>query len=92
VVALASSEYDEVAGEILTQAVEELEGHVLAILESLGPWAHPPQVALAGGLLRSGRALRAPLLTLLSKHRLPVLDRELDPARGAARLALQRLG
>jgi glucosamine kinase len=92
VVALASSEYDEVAGEILTQAVEELEGHVLAILESLGPWAHPPQVALAGGLLRSGRALRAPLLTLLSKHRLPVLGRELDPARGAARLALQRLG
>ena len=91
VVARTSADFDEVAGEILTHAVEELEGHVLAILESLGPWEHPPQVALSGGLLRPGRPLRAPLLPLLSRHRLPVLDREIDPGVGAARLPLKGL-
>ncbi|HKJ02130.1 MAG TPA: BadF/BadG/BcrA/BcrD ATPase family protein [Longimicrobiales bacterium] len=91
VVADASERSDEVAGEILVHAVEELEGHVLAILKSLGPWEHPPTLALAGGLLRPGRPLRAPLLSLLGRHRLPVLNRPLDPATGAARLALRGL-
>ncbi|HSG08404.1 MAG TPA: BadF/BadG/BcrA/BcrD ATPase family protein [Longimicrobiales bacterium] len=90
-VAVASREGDEVAGEILVQAVEALEGHVVALLQSLGPWQTPPHVALAGGLLRPGRALRDPLKTLLERYRLPVLDRTLDPASGAARLALQSL-
>lgn len=90
-VALASNEGDEVAEEILVQAAEALEGHVVALLQTLGPWEHPPHVALAGGLLRPGRVLRDPLATLLGRHRLPVLDRTLDPALGAARLALQSL-
>ena len=92
VVTRASDGGDAVAGEILVHAVEELEGHILALLNTLGPWTQPPQLALAGGLLRPGRALRRPLEALLSKQRLPVVDRPLDPALGAARLALQELG
>ena len=87
-VAAASMAGDSVAGEILVQAVEDLEGHVLAILENLGPWAEPPRLALAGGLLRPGRALRRPLAAALAKHRLVPLESPLDPAIGAARLAL----
>lgn len=90
-VAAASAEGDAVAGEILVQAVEDLEGHVLAILKTLGPWEKPPRVALGGGLLRPGRVLRGPLEALLAKHKLSVLDRPLDPAVGAARLALLSL-
>lgn len=92
VVAAASSVGDSVAGEILVNAVDDLEGHVLAILENLGPWEDPPRVALGGGLLRPGRPLRKPLEAALARHRLTPLDRELDPALGAARLALSRLG
>lgn len=88
VVAAASAAGDAVAAEILQVAAEELEGHVLAILENLGPWREPPPVALAGGLLRPGRALRRPLEVALARHRLTPVDRPLDAARGAARLAL----
>lgn len=88
VVAAAAAAGDGVAAEILEGATDELEGHVLAILENLGPWHEPPPVALAGGLLRPGRVLRRPLELALTSHRLTVLDRPLDPARGAARLAL----
>jgi glucosamine kinase len=91
VVARAVEQGDAVAGEILVRAVEDLESHVEAILEKLGPWQQPPRLALAGGLLRPGRALRAPLMTLLEKYRLSVLERPGDPALGAARRALQRL-
>jgi N-acetylglucosamine kinase-like BadF-type ATPase len=91
VVAQASHDGDAVAGEILAHAADELEGHVLAILQILGPWENPPRVALAGGLLGPGRALREPLVTRLGGHLLPVLERPLDAAVGAARLALQSL-
>jgi len=90
-VTLASTQGDEVAGEILVRAVEDLEGHVLAVLQTLGPWERQPRVALAGGLLRPGRYLRRPLEASLARHRVAILDRPLDPALGAARLALLRL-
>jgi len=88
VVARARANGDAVAGEILVQAIEDLERHILAILENLGPWSRPPRVALAGGLLRPGRALREPLVRTLARQRLTVLDRELDAAMGAARLGM----
>lgn len=87
VVAAAAGAGDGEAAAILRNAVDDLEGHVLAILENLGPWTQPPDVALAGGLLRPGRALREPLVEALGRHRLHVVERELDPARGAAELA-----
>jgi hypothetical protein len=76
-----------VARDVLAHAVEELERHVLTILENFGPWTAPPQVALAGGLLRPGRTLRASLEAALARDRVELLDRELDPAMGAGRLA-----
>ncbi len=79
---------DEVAGEILVQAVEELEGHILTVLENLGPWHEPPAVVLAGGLLQPGGPLRAPLEALLVRHHIQPLDKEVDPALGAAHLAM----
>lgn len=81
-------EGDGVAGEIVVQAVEELERHVLTILENLGPWSSPPPVVLAGGLLLGEGPLREPLVKLLARHRILPAEQELDPALGAARLAL----
>lgn len=83
----AAASGDEVAGQILVQAVAELEVHVLTLLASLGPWAHPPTVALGGGLLQPDGPLRRPMERVLRSHGLPGLDRALDPTRGAARRA-----
>ncbi|MCG6989874.1 MAG: hypothetical protein LJF06_17075 [Gemmatimonadetes bacterium] len=86
-VAAAASEGDAAAREILDHAVEELERHVLAVLENLGPWERTPTVALAGGLLRPGRTVRSSLEAALARDRVRLLERELDPAMGAGRLA-----
>ena len=87
-VAEAAGDGDAVAGEILVHAAEELEGHALAILENLGPWSKPPSLTLGGGLLGPDGPLRTALVTLLARHHIQPMDRELDPAMGAARLAL----
>jgi glucosamine kinase len=87
-VAKASGDGDAVAGEILARAVEDLERHVLALLENLGPWKHPPEVALAGGLLGPGRVLRIPLVIAMRRHGLRVTEREPDAVAGAGTLAL----
>jgi len=88
VVAASASEGDPAAQEILARAVRDLEAHVLTLLDRLGPWRQPPPVALTGGLIRPGRALRQPLEAALAPHGLEPLDRSPDPAMGAARLAL----
>ena len=84
----AAAAGDWVAGEILATAVEELEGHILTVLQTLGPWRNWPTVALGGGLLQRGGPLRQRVEHLLQLHHLPFLARDLDPALGAARLAL----
>jgi glucosamine kinase len=85
----AAAAGDDVAGEILVRAVEELEGHVDTLLSNLGPWKRPPTVALGGGLLDPTGPLRRPLERVLRAHLdVPILDRELDPALGAARKAM----
>jgi glucosamine kinase len=85
----AAAAGDGVAGEILVRAVEELEGHVLTLLSNLGPWKQPPTVALGGGLLVRSGPLRGPLERVLRAHLdVPILERELDPALGAARKAM----
>lgn len=86
VVTEASRAGDRVAGEILANAVHELEGHVLTLLETLGPWHLPPRLALGGGLLVPGGPLRAALEGVLSRQHLEILDRPLDAALGAANL------
>ena len=55
VVAAAADGGDAVAGEILDHAVEELERHVLTILENLGPW----HSAAGGGAGRRAARPRA---------------------------------
>jgi glucosamine kinase len=79
---------DGIAQEIVQRAVEELEGHVLTVLENLGPWSTAPPVALSGGLIEPGRPLRESVETALERHLIRPLQRPLDPALGAARLAL----
>jgi glucosamine kinase len=86
----AAAAGDDVAGEILVRAVEELQGHVDTLLTNLGPWQRPPMVALGGGLLDPTGPLRGPLERVLKAHlHLPILERELDPALGAARKAMR---
>ncbi len=86
VVTLAAEVGDEVAAEILARAVDELVGHVLTLLETLGPWHEPPHLALGGGLLQPGGPLRAAVERKVTEERLKVLARPLDGALGAAAL------
>lgn len=82
---------DAVAAQVVSDAIEALHGHVVAILERMGPWSRPPEVALAGGLIGPGGALREALEATLSTGRIRVTTRDPDAARGAARLALALL-
>jgi N-acetylglucosamine kinase-like BadF-type ATPase len=82
---------DAVAGEILVKAVEELEGHVLTLLENLGPWQDAPRVALAGGLLEPGGPLREATERVLTRHQLIRVDFQPHAIRGAVGLARQLL-
>ncbi len=85
----AADEGDEVAGAIVARAAQELARHVEAVYGALAPWAEPPAVALAGGLLAPGRPLRDGTIREISRLEGvgPVLDRAVDAARGAAELA-----
>jgi glucosamine kinase len=83
---------DAAAVEILDAAVAALEAHVLTLLGTLGPWEQPPTIALGGGLLGSGGPLRDDIVAVLGTHSLPPLERDLDPARGAAMKALVPAG
>jgi glucosamine kinase len=89
VVAESARNGDAVAGEILVRAVEELEGHVLTLLETLGPWHARPSVGLGGGLLDPGGPLRRGMEAALDRHRIALVERRLDAAQGAARLAIR---
>lgn len=87
--AIEEARRDPMARAIEMRAVSDLALHVTALATRLGPWSAGPPVALAGGLLASGRPLRDPL-----RHRIiallpgvAFLDRDVDGARGAAMLA-----
>jgi glucosamine kinase len=78
-------------------AAQRVRSHALRELTRLARTAarrarlRPPDVALSGGLIDPGGPLRAPLEALLQAHplRATILPRQVDAARGAARLALQ---
>ncbi len=88
IVGAAAAEGDPAAQEIVARAVLDLEAHAVALRERLGPWRNPPGVAFTGGMVHHGRPLRAPLEAALTARGFVVLEREPDPAMGAARLAL----
>lgn len=78
---------DAVAAEIVAGGADELAGLVDSMLSLFGK-LKPVPVALVGGNLSAGRALRAPVVARLGKlARVEVHDRELDPAEGALAIA-----
>lgn len=78
--------------EIVDGAAREIVLHVTALHERLKPWREPPTVALTGGLIAPGRPLREEVIGHLqaADRALPVLDRIIDAANGAASLARSR--
>ncbi len=84
----AAAAGDPAALEIVAQAVRDMEAHAVALREKLGPWRAAPPLAFSGGLLQRGRPLRTPLEAALAARGFALVDREPDPALGAARLAL----
>jgi glucosamine kinase len=87
-VAKTASDGDTVARQVLVRAVDDLENHIRAILEDLGPWSQPPGLALGGGLLGPGGTLRQRVQARLPRHHVKPIDRALDPAMGAAHMGL----
>lgn len=93
-IVLRVAEADPTAQRIVEDAAEQLVLHVETLERKLGPWLDGVSVALAGGLVTAGSPFRA-LLEGAIGERLPdarVLENAVDGARGAARLALRRLG
>lgn len=82
---------DEPARAIAQRAATDLADHIAALVRRLGPWADPPAVALAGGLILPGRPLRLPVERVLARLDPPcnVRAAAVDGARGAAGLARQ---
>lgn len=83
----AADEGDETSKQIVDAAAKDLAELVIALVGVFAKKS-PVPVALAGGNLSAGRALRGPLLEHLKKTaRVAVQDRPLDPAEGAVALA-----
>ncbi len=79
---------DQVAGEIIDRAAADL-AELASALAGKSAGGNVP-VALAGGLLQPGSAVRQRLVDLLdSDPRLTLSESEVDPARGAVILASQ---
>jgi glucosamine kinase len=93
-VALAAAEAgDPAAHTIAEAAVRELVAQVASLTKRLAPWQATPTVALTGGLIARGGALRDRLLRALEaapRLQLQLLERAVDAARGAATLARER--
>jgi N-acetylglucosamine kinase-like BadF-type ATPase len=85
------AEGDEVAADILAEAVRELGGHLAAVLERGGPWPEPPELVLFGGLLAEGGTLHSAMSAEASTYPLRLSSRRIDPTLGAAKLALAAL-
>jgi N-acetylglucosamine kinase-like BadF-type ATPase len=91
IVARAAANGDPAASHLLDEAVRELAKHVRAILERMGPWPAPPPLLLWGGLLADGGPLREALGRELAPYPVELRSAPIDPAVGAARLALHAL-
>jgi N-acetylglucosamine kinase-like BadF-type ATPase len=80
------------AQDAVEDAAAEIAMHVAALYDRLGPWDVPPAVALAGGLIEPGRAMREAVLREIDALTIPVaiVEDRIDAARGAAALARAR--
>lgn len=90
-VAAAAAAGDQVASVIVREAAAELVVHVDAALERTAPWPDRPEVILCGGLLGDDGSLRDAFLELMGDRPVRLALRDVDPAMGAARLALAGL-
>lgn len=90
-VSRASAEEDPVAAAILTTAVADLCLHLGTVLERTDPWPEPPELVLWGGLIGDGGPLRGPMTEALAGFSVRLSSGEVDPAMGAAKLALAAL-
>ncbi len=81
---------DEVAVLLVREAGRALAAHVTALLQHFPHAARVP-VALGGGLLTPDSAVRNAVLTMLALQapQAELLDIEVDPPRGAIRMAVQ---
>jgi glucosamine kinase len=91
-VSKAAAEGDGVARDIMSRAVQELSDHLAAAIERGAPWQEPPELVLAGGLLAEDGALHAAMSAAAVAHAVRLSARRIDPAMGAAKLALAALG
>jgi glucosamine kinase len=90
-VSRAAAEGDPVAADILGTAVADLLEHLSTVLERAGPWPESPELVLWGGLLRGGGPLRTSVAEAASAYPVRLAAREVDPAMGAAKMALAQL-
>ena len=79
---------DQAATTVIETAVDELVGHVRTLIRRLEPWPATPEVALAGGLLKEDRPLRARVIRALEELPCRTRDRAPDGATGACSLAM----
>jgi len=91
---LALAPIDAVAGAIAKDATVALAALVQALVDRLGPWPDAVPVAFAGGLIARGRPLRDAVAERLrhtpGRPPIDLLERDIDGARGAVRLARAR--
>jgi N-acetylglucosamine kinase-like BadF-type ATPase len=85
----AAAAGDPVAIALRDDAARELAGAADAVRRALEPWDAPPSVALVGGLIAAGGLLRARVEAELAALSVRVDPRDVVPARGAARRALE---
>jgi len=91
IVARFAEEGDVAAEQIVERAVEALLTHVRVAMShgrAPGDAGARSSVVLWGGLVANGGPLRPRMLTALEREGFDVLDHDLDPPMGAARLAL----
>lgn len=79
---------DAAAAQVVRRALEGVRELLGAALARTAEWAGPPPLALSGGLVREGSALREPVTAIGAKLGCDVLRDPVVPERGAALKAL----
>lgn len=87
-VAAAAEAGDAVGRAIKDAAVAALSSHVTAILERGKDWGEAPELVCWGGLLVGRGALSDAMADLAASQHVRLSTRSIDPAMGAAKMAL----
>ena len=79
------------AARIVGASVGSLVRHAEAIRDRIAPKGAAPPVALVGGLVEPGGILRGKVVDPLEARGFKLVDRRVDPARGAVQAALEAI-